>query len=520
MTEFHNNNVPFVGNRTSQPVIDYSTNYCETCSHQFSGKRSYGMHLKSIHNMKLVLSQRASQRLKAQPNISPIVDDPNNNCRSCRHQFASRQKYRNHLINVHKTKLEPIQKNKPKLTAQLNITPDAQDPNYNCRSCKHQFSSKQSYRNHVKNVHKMKLEPLSRFVAGDPNYNCQSCNHQYSSKHTYKHHLVTVHNMKIESLQSKPRPKAQPNIIPVIDDPNHTCRSCNHQYSSRQCYRNHLINIHKMKLEPLKRLPRYQIQPNISPIVDDPNNNCQSCNHQFSSKNAYRLHLIKLHKMKLEPSRKIMPQPNVSPDIDDPNNTCRSCTHQFSSKQAYRLHLENIHKIELDPLKTSKPKLTAKSNVSPVIDDPNNNCQSCNHTFSSKQGYRNHLMAIHKIELDPLVRQPRYKAQPNISPIVDDPNNNCRSCNRLFSSKPGYRWHLKKVHNMKLESLQRGKSKPRAQLDITPVIDDPNNTCRSCIHQFSSKQAYRNHLINRHKMKLEPLRPITSSVNIQNTERT
>jgi transposase-like protein len=159
--------------------------------------------------MKLVLSQRASPRLKAQPNISPIVDDPNNNCRSCSSQFSSKQWYRAHLITVHKMKLEPMHNSKPKPKTQLNITPDVHDPDYNCRSCSYQFSSKRCYRAHLKNIHKMKLEPLSKI-------------------------------------------QGQPDIIPVVDDPNYHCRSCNHQFSSKQGYRNHLMKAHKMKLEPLR----------------------------------------------------------------------------------------------------------------------------------------------------------------------------------------------------------------------------------------------------------------------------
>jgi transposase-like protein len=187
--------------------------------------------------------------------------------------------------------------------------------------------------------------------------------------------------MRLEPLPSSvPKLKAQPNVSPIADNSTSYCRSCNYQFARRRNYRLHLMTAHKVKLEPLKGVPRLKPQSNIIPIIDDPNNTCRSCNYQFVSKYAYRNHLMKTHKRKSEslPKRlEFEPLPKrLPPVVDDPNNNCRSCNYQFSGRRAYRKHLMNLHKLELEPSRKSIPKLKAQPSILPVVDDPNHTCQS------------------------------------------------------------------------------------------------------------------------------------------------
>jgi transposase-like protein len=334
----------------------------------------------------------------------------------------------------------------------------------------------------------------------DPNRTCRPCSYVFANKFCYRRHLLTVHKMTLESLEKSipRRPKPQTDLSPVVDDPNHTCRSCEYQFSSRFAYRKHLWVIHKMKLERLKRIkPTLEPQPNISPVVDDPNNNCRSCNHQFSNKRWYRSHLFNVHKIRLDSSRvgKWKARQSISPVVDDPN-------YQFFSSGNYRGHVL----MKLEPLESSTSRLTPHLNISPVVDDPDNNCRSCEYQFSSRYTYRRHLITIHKIKLGPIGKSvPKLKPQPNITPVVDDPNNNCRSCNYQFTSKNGYRGHLLRTHKMKLKPLGKSVPKLKPQPNITPVVDDPNNICQSCNYQFSSKYAYKAHLMRHRKLDLESL---------------
>jgi transposase-like protein len=413
MTDFHNNNVPFARKTTVQPIIEDAPCYCRPCEYQFASRQCYRRHLITIHKMKLEPLQKCKPTLKARPNIVPVVDDPTNTCISCGYQFFQERNYRLHLINVHKMKLDTLQNSIPRLKAQPNITPVVDDPNYMCRSCIYQFSSKQSYKRHLTTVHNMKLSHKCRARpdimpdVNDPNNTCRSCgDHRFANKITYRSHLIRIHNMDLEPLRcSRSNIIPQSNVSPVIDDPNYICRSCIYQFSSKQGYKRHLIAIHKVKLEPPRKgKPKLKPKPNITPVVDDPNNNCRSCNYQFTSKNGYRGHLLRTHKMKLKPSErsmpKLIPQPNILPVVDDPESNCRSCNHRFSSKQWYRSHLVNVHKMDLDLL--SVEKLKVRQSISPVVDDPNNNCRPCNYQFSSKQAYRTHLIKVHKIKLESL----------------------------------------------------------------------------------------------------------------------
>jgi hypothetical protein len=245
-------------------------------------------------------------------------------------------------------------------------------------------------------------------------------------------------------------------------------------------------------------------------VVDDANNTCQSHNYQYED--TYKFHLVTAHKLKRGPIGKslpkLKPQPNIIPVADDPNNTCRSCNHTFASKQSYRKHLMAIHKMKLEPL-NGLPRLKPQPNVAPVVDDSNNYCRSCKYQFSSKRAYRWHLTKLHKMKFKPVRKgKPRPKPQADLSPVPDDPNNTCRSCKYRFVSKICYRRHLINVHKIKLEPLERSSPKLKPRPNITPAVDDPNNTCRSCQHQFYSKPGYKRHLINVHKMKLEPLKVI------------
>jgi transposase-like protein len=196
--------------------------------------------------------------------------------------------------------------------------------------------------------------------------------------------------MKLEPpRKGVPRLKPKPDISPIIDDPTNTCRSCNYQFVNRLKYRSHLARAHKIKLEPLhKTAPKLQPQPNVAPVIDDSNNYCRSCKYQFSGKRSYRLHLMRIHKMKLKPLRKsvpqLKPQTDLSPVPDDPSNTCRSCNHQFSSKTAYRRHLKYIHKMKLEPLEKSIPKLKSQPNIIPVADDPNHTADLVTINFQAK----------------------------------------------------------------------------------------------------------------------------------------
>jgi hypothetical protein len=127
---------------------------------------------------------------------------------------------------------------------------------------------------------------------------CTICKQSFSSSHYYNEHMTEFHKNNVTFARKT-------TVQPVIEDSPCYCRSCEYQFASIQCHRRHLINVHKMELEPLQKWgPRLKAQPNIIPVVDYPTITCRSCGHQFCQKLNYRLHLINVHKMKLEPLKK------------------------------------------------------------------------------------------------------------------------------------------------------------------------------------------------------------------------
>jgi hypothetical protein len=299
-------------------IVDGSTTpkdrYCSVCKVIFSSKGHCRKHMQKYHIDNVPY---AMNKYTIQPNILPDVDDPNNHCRLCSHKFASKQVYKMHLQSIHKMKLEPpVKRHRVKHNLQADEIPDVNDPNNYCRACHYEYASKWSFRNHLTRIHGMKLEPLvKRYRVGynlqadeipdvnDPNCYCRACHHEYTCIWSFRRHLQTIHKMKLEPLVRRPCPKRiiNPDIIPDVNDPNYDCRACNHEYADKRSYRRHLQTIHKMKLEPLAKRPhpKRKIESDIVPDVNDPNYNCRACNYKFASKWSYRNHLMDIHGMKL-----------------------------------------------------------------------------------------------------------------------------------------------------------------------------------------------------------------------------
>ncbi|CEP11698.1 hypothetical protein [Parasitella parasitica] len=63
-------------------------------------------------------------------------------------------------------------------------------------------------------------------------------------------------------------------------------------------------------------------------------------------------------------------------DEGEPPYACSDCGKQLKTARSYELHLGTAHKEEL--LSTIKEKML------PIVNDPNNYCQSCEDTYSNK----------------------------------------------------------------------------------------------------------------------------------------
>lgn len=83
------------------------------------------------------------------------------------------------------------------------------------------------------------------------NNHCDSCKRTFSSKGSYWHHLDLVRTMITPPRIQRQAPN--PNILPDIDDPFHYCKSCNYYYKGPAAYRQYLKRIHKIEFAPLRK---------------------------------------------------------------------------------------------------------------------------------------------------------------------------------------------------------------------------------------------------------------------------
>lgn len=135
--------------------------------------------------------------------------------------------------------------------------------------------------------------------------------------------------------------------------------------------------------------------------------------------------------------------------------------------------------------------------ISPDPSDPNNYCRSCRKTFSSRSTYRQHLFAVHNVELRTKLDK---KTTPNLAIIPDpnDPNQHCRTCLKTFSRKDTCNQHLVRVHNT--ETRFRIRTTPNHA--IIPDPSDPKRRCRSCQKTFTTKYHFYQHLLNKHNIEM------------------
>lgn len=297
---------------------------------------------------------------------------------------------------------------------------------------------------------------------------CKTCVKTFTRKSGYKSHLKTAFHKR--SLTKKISP---PEALPDASDPNCYCIVCNIVFKSRNIYRQHLKNIHKMDVTPLKRTP----EGNISPDPHNVKNYCDSCNWPFPSSKKYHYHLKCVRKILQRPK---IPNLNILPDTDDPNFYCRSSQLKYKTRCTYNKHLQFIYKMELKPLR-KKTVFNTTISINNTKNPNNASCFICKHRYSSKGNYQKHTMIVHKDGINMLVNRPKTMCNPDINPDPSDPNFNCSSCQRKYANYYCYCQHIRHYRtNVQLEHLST----------VTPVMagmdaGNPNNTsCTICERDF------------------------------------
>ncbi|KAL0141245.1 C2H2-type zinc finger transcription factor [Mucor lusitanicus] len=221
------------------------------------------------------------------------------------------------------------------------------------------------------------------------------------------------------------------------------------------------------------------------PDVHNPDFYCSSCEKGYINKYAYRIHLRKVHYMVLKRlHNRITPKIDITPDPNDPNLHCRVCDFTYKNKYYYKEHCRYTH--ALNPTESASQASSSRS-----LKDTY--CQTCEKRLSNIQNYRNHLFAVHKID----IRQPQQRRN-DILPNANDPDFYCHSCEKKMGNRAAFIQHLRRVHSIFKSA--------RPQTGLKPDVDDPNNYCSACQKMYSSKDKYRVHLRIVHRMILPSLR--------------
>ncbi|CAO0797451.1 unnamed protein product [Mucor circinelloides] len=488
---------------------------CCICSDLLSDNDVYIAHLKSRHDV-LPFWIRGIKHF----GLIPDINDADNYCAACETEHPNNEGYREHLLCVHHMVLslsdtEFVQAKIETDASRSTSYPDPRDPSSRCKLCDVSFENKFKYRDHLRNVHKMKVVAVkNRSHHPNPNIEpdwydrnayCRSCNFTYSTMNIFHAHCKGIHNMKPPVRKSK---LGQPDL----EDPNHYCKICDITKSDRGMYRQHCREVHGMTTRPIHAGPNFN--PNATPNLDDENNYCISCDKTFADRAQFRQHLRHVHKTRtLPPLRKMK---DIEPIFNDPNHYCRSCEQKLSSRNAYEQHLQNVHGIDLPVPIYRMP------DVMPDIDDPNFSCRACDKTFPNKAGYRNHLKGVHKMRLKSLLRKickttkkslkfhrvhcrevhnmtlsPLLKVCPYPDAVIDenDPNFHCAKCDKDYRQRPSFLKHLRTVH--KMQPLTRYAIRyPEKEVDV----HHPDRFCAKCDKTLSSSTTFRVHLEKRHNI--------------------
>ncbi|GAN05541.1 hypothetical protein MAM1_0094c05012 [Mucor ambiguus] len=313
--------------------------------------------------------------------------------------------------------------------------------------------------------------PGEQLIARDYYYRCRSCNQELENLRSLLEHRMVKHN-----IHPRPHLFRHMDLEPIVNDPDHYCRSCDMYFISRMRYRDHLENAHHMILKPL-RTPTYVID-------EDPNFYCEPCDKYLRNKYMHRYHLQKQHNVELPPLKR-KANPDITPDLDHPDFYCASCEYKFKKKGAFKTHCEKIHKMQVP----KKSRIVKEG--TPDLDDPDNRCNVCEHTFTSKQKYKRHCRNVHKMD-DPALRLPLLKR-------VSAPKFFCKTCNVPLYKDSFYLRHLSLTHTVEIISLHHDQDDTESKADIIELIrtrktetgqsDSPQNQSRPQIVTIAETEA-------------------------------
>lgn len=267
------------------------------------------------------------------------------------------------------------------------------------------------------------------------------------------------------------------------EDPNHYCNVCDFKFSARCVFRQHIRHFHKVVFR--KVAPQAILKDIPSPVMDNPSLDCAQCKRTYKSKSSYRIHLIRIHHMKL---------PKLASDasqIDFDALECKTCKIAFKGSRSLKVHARRLHGVDY-----FKPTVI-HTDLKPDVDDPNYYCKACDRTSSTKDSFLKHLAYMHANIMPEL-----YEGVACNGVQPKDGRNYCAECSKAFHAKWLLRLHLEKTHGIAAGTDFISKVES-PNFDVTPDPKDPNNYCATCNKTYSIRSSYLKHLFYIHGISVK-----------------
>ncbi|KAG2206361.1 hypothetical protein INT46_002669 [Mucor plumbeus] len=357
---------------------------------------------------------------------------------------------------------------------------------YKCRYCGEKKPEFSLLLEHLESVHNfefngisiknIKLEPDVQ----DPNHSCRTCERKFKSRISYRTHLRKVHSILMKPIDVLPKHNT------TSTDPDLYCNLCHTSYYNQSYIQHHFRSVHSDILPKLNNtdshcIPLHDVKPTMSNLLDKVC--CEICKVAYKNEEIHGTHcnrhsdLTKPNPITINLSDNSKESEEIEPDINDPNNYCRACDKTFTKRWGFKCHLQSAHSIKIP----SKSRTNVDSGFTvPNIDDPNHYCRVCIYKFQCRTYYRHHLRLKHKLT----IRLMRAYPDPDAAGF----QLNCRVCKSPFNSIDVYRKHCVQYHGMSLEAS-------------ASIIDahDPNFNCAMCDIRYETKSDFAEHLRKVHK---------------------
>jgi hypothetical protein len=144
-------------------------------------------------------------------------------------------------------------------------------------------------------------------------------------------HLESVHNFEFNGVSIK-----NIKLEPDVQDPNHSCRTCERKFKSRISYRTHLRKVHSILMKPIDVLPKHNT------ASTDPDLYCNLCHTSYYNQSYIQHHFRSVHS-------------DILPKLNNTDSHCIPCKKSFKSRLLYRKHCKLVHDV-----KPTMPNLSDK----------------------------------------------------------------------------------------------------------------------------------------------------------------